>query len=149
MARRWAVTELLNATTRFRRIRGHADIRKLVASLDARVKAAQNGSESTTPTAEKAAWLAMWEPSSTMPIASRHADGGASAPALLLAPTPSIRNDAVLARSRVSQALYAEATLAQPSERRSLPFCLDITAVVGYSNSLKPPSAFNADRDIA
>ena len=84
-----------------------------------------------------------------MPLASRHADGGASAPVLLLAPTPSIRNAVVLARSRVSQAFYAEAALAQPSERRSLPFCLDFNAVVGYNNSLKPPSAFNADRDIA
>jgi putative transposase len=55
MARRWAVTGLLDAATRFRRIRGHADMRKLAASLDARVKAAQNGSERTTSTAEKAA----------------------------------------------------------------------------------------------
>jgi transposase-like protein len=55
MARRWAVTGLLDAATRFRRIRGHADIRKLVASLDARIKAAHNESQITTPAAEKAA----------------------------------------------------------------------------------------------
>jgi transposase-like protein len=55
MARRWAVTGLLVAATRFRRIRGHADIRKLVASLDARIKAAHNESQITTPAAEKAA----------------------------------------------------------------------------------------------
>lgn len=45
MARRWAVTGLMDAAKRFRRIRGHGDLRKFVATLDARRAATSGAAE--------------------------------------------------------------------------------------------------------
>lgn len=55
MARRWAVTALLEAARRFRRVRGHADLSRLVAALEARCPAAAAGGNGMAPAAEKAA----------------------------------------------------------------------------------------------
>jgi transposase-like protein len=55
MARRWAVTGLMDAATRFRRIRGHADLRRLAAALDARCGADASQTGGRTQAAEKAA----------------------------------------------------------------------------------------------
>jgi putative transposase len=55
MARRWAVTGLLEAATRFRRIRGHADLRRLVAALDARCGAVASDTDNSAQAAETAA----------------------------------------------------------------------------------------------
>lgn len=55
MARRWAVTALLEAARRFRRIRGHADLGKLGAALEAKCHAAAAGASGTAPAVAKAA----------------------------------------------------------------------------------------------
>lgn len=55
MARRWAVTGLLDAATRFRRIRGHAHLSRLIAALDARCGVADAGTDSSAQHAGKAA----------------------------------------------------------------------------------------------
>lgn len=55
MARRWAVTGLLDAATRFRRIRGYTDLRRLVTALDARCSGANAGAKISTQFMGKAA----------------------------------------------------------------------------------------------
>ncbi len=55
MARRWAVTGLLDAAKRFRCIRGHADLRRLTAALDAHCNATTSKANGGSPAAEKAA----------------------------------------------------------------------------------------------
>jgi putative transposase len=55
MARRWAVTGLMDAAARFRRIRGHADLRRLAAALDARCGAAASETDGRAQAAERAA----------------------------------------------------------------------------------------------
>ena len=55
MARRWAVAGLMDAAKRFRRIRGHRDLGRLLAALDARCGDQPPTAEKVGPAAEEAA----------------------------------------------------------------------------------------------
>ena len=55
MARRWAVTGLLEAAKRFRRVRGHRDLHRFLVALDASCGARASAPPSTRPSAERAA----------------------------------------------------------------------------------------------